>query len=85
MNRQPAPLSIKQRIRGFIAQRLSSRSFGDRDSFSKGGIIDSTGVLELVAFIESEFSISIGSEEMKPANLDSLASLETFIQRKTTV
>ena len=54
----------------------------DEDSFSGKGIIDSTGVLELVAFVEGRFGISIEDEEMIPENLDSLAKLTRYVARK---
>ena len=52
-------------------------------SFLEAGIIDSTGVLELVQFIEDTFSLSVADDEMLPDNLDSLANLARFIQKKT--
>ncbi len=55
---------------------------GDTDSFMQAGIIDSTGVLELVAFVEDQYDISIEDDEMTPANLDTLDSLVTFISGK---
>jgi acyl carrier protein len=52
-------------------------------SFLEAGIIDSTGVLELVQFIEETFALSVKDEEMMPDNLDSLANLVRFVQTKT--
>ena len=49
---------------------------------AEAGIIDSTGVLELVQFLEETWEISVKDEEMVPANLDSLAKLEAFVKRK---
>jgi len=54
----------------------------DDDSFSDRGIIDSTGVLELVAFVETRFGISIEDEEMIPENFDSLAKVTRYVARK---
>ncbi len=54
----------------------------DDDSFSGRGIIDSTGVLELIAFVETRFGISIEDEEVIPENLDSLAKLTRYVARK---
>jgi acyl carrier protein len=56
----------------------------DDDSFSGRGIIDSTGILELVAFVETRFGISIEDEEMIPENFDSLAKLTRYVVRKQT-
>ena len=52
-------------------------------SFLEAGIIDSTGVLELVQFIEETFALSVKDEEMMPDNLDSIANLVRFVQTKT--
>jgi acyl carrier protein len=52
------------------------------DSFLEKGLIDSTGVLELVSFIEETYGITIEDEELIPDNLDSLDKLENFITRK---
>ena len=52
------------------------------DSFLLQGIIDSTGVLELVSFIEDGFAIKIADSELVPQNLDSIDNLVRFIERK---
>ena len=49
------------------------------------GIVDSTGILEVVAFLESEFGVSVADEEMLPANLDSINNIAAFVQRKSGV
>ena len=51
-------------------------------SFLEQGIIDSTGVLELVEWLEDEFDFQINDEELIPENLDSVNLLAAFIQRK---
>ena len=53
-------------------------------SFLEQGIIDSTGILELVDWLESEFSISVDDEELVPENLDSVNLLFSYITRKTS-
>jgi acyl carrier protein len=50
-------------------------------SFLETGIIDSTGVLELVTFIEAQFGISVRDEDLVAANFDSLAALTAFVER----
>jgi len=52
-------------------------------SFLEQGIIDSTGVLELVEWLEETFAIKVDDEELIPANLDSVNQLAQFIARKT--
>ena len=51
-------------------------------SFMEEGIIDSTGILELVFFLEESFSISVEDQELVPENMDSLQSIAGFIDRK---
>ena len=53
----------------------------DTDFFDKG-IIDSTGVIELVGFIEESFGISVNDEELVPENLSCLRNIEVFLQKK---
>lgn len=55
---------------------------GPDDSFLERGIIDSTGVLELVGFLERRFGIRVEDHELLPANLDSIRGLVRFIERK---
>jgi acyl carrier protein len=77
--------SIKQKIREFIIENFlfgTDEGFKDETSFLEGGIIDSTGILELVAFLEEEFSISVDDEEMIPENLDSVSNVAAYLQRK---
>jgi len=52
------------------------------DSFLDQGIIDSTGVLELVAFLEEKCQIKIQDQELVPDNLDSINKLVKFLERK---
>ena len=54
----------------------------DDESMLEKGIIDSTGVLELVAFIESTFDIKVEDEELIPENLDSIKNIVSFLERK---
>ncbi|MEP7242425.1 MAG: acyl carrier protein [Gammaproteobacteria bacterium] len=78
--------TIQTEIRQFIVENFlfgqRSKQLGDDDSFLDGGIIDSTGVLELIAFLEEKYGISIEDEELVPANLDSVTRVATFVERK---
>ncbi len=56
--------------------------FDDDTSFMDSGILDSTGILELITFVESTFDITIDDDEVLPENLDSLKNLEQFISKK---
>ncbi|HOW84893.1 MAG TPA: acyl carrier protein [Candidatus Aminicenantes bacterium] len=78
---------IRTSVRGFLttsALPLSGlASFEDEDSFLEKGILDSTGVLELVGYVEKEFGIRVEADEIVPDNLDSVAKLVKFIRAKT--
>ena len=54
----------------------------DNDSLVEEGIIDSTGILELIEFLESQFEISVSDEETVPENLGSIDSLVAFVMAK---
>lgn len=76
---------IKKRLREFVAKQFyvaDPGSFDDASSFLDRGIIDSTGVLELVSFVEGEYGLSIADEEIIPSNFDSVDALVAFVTRK---
>jgi len=79
--------AIKSSLRTYITDSLlpgsGIESFEDGDSFLGKGIIDSTGILELLELIEGKFQIHVEDEEVVPDNLDSLDKLSSFIHRKT--
>ena len=54
----------------------------DDTSFLDEGILDSMGILEIIVFLEEEFGVAVANDEMIPANLDSVANLLAFIERK---
>lgn len=78
--------SIAQDLRAFVSERFlfgdGSAALGADDSFLEKGIIDSTGVMELVAHIEQQYAIKVADEELVPDNLDSLGRLTQFVIRK---
>lgn len=74
--------AARQQIRSFISESFFVDEFADSDSFLQTGIIDSTGMLELVNFLEQTFGFKIADSELIPENLDSLDNLCSFIQRK---
>lgn len=79
--------TIETRIRDFIEENFLFRedraAIGATDSLLEAGLVDSTGVLELVAFLEDTFGIVVADAEMIPENLDSIAALAAFAARKT--
>ena len=68
-------------VDNFLFGRQTTRLSGD-DSFLEKGIIDSTGILELVAFVEGRYQITVEDRELVPDNLDSVNRLAAFIRRK---
>jgi acyl carrier protein len=76
----------EQKIRKFIADNFLFReernSLDDRESLLEAGLIDSTGVLELVGFLETEFTIRMEDSEIVPANLDSIHAIVAFVSGK---
>ena len=78
-------MSTAQVLRRFVQDNFlfgQEPTFSDGDSFLEQGIIDSTGVLELVTFLESEYGITVEDEELVPENLDSIENLVRFIDAK---
>jgi len=77
---------VKNQVRAFIADNFlmgtNAAKFGDADSFLDHHIIDSTGFLELVTFLEESFKFRVEDEEMIPENLDSLDSIEAYVKKK---
>ena len=78
----------KNKIKTFIIENFlfgSEDGLKDETSFLEEGIIDSTGILELVTFLEEEFSITIEDEELVPENLDSINNVTAFLESKIAV
>jgi acyl carrier protein len=76
---------IRTQIKKFIIDNFmfgNSNEIKDDTSFLGEGIIDSTGVLELVTFIEETFDLKVDDEELIPENLDSVDNLTGYLQRK---
>lgn len=77
---------IHEEVRNFIVVNFlfgQDTPLADDESLLEKGIIDSTGVLELVGFLESRFGIRVQDGEIIPENLDSIRSLTRFIERST--
>jgi acyl carrier protein len=77
---------IKTKVKSFIVENFlfgdTSNAIADGASLIENDVIDSTGVLELVAFIEDQFAITVADADIVPANLDSVARISGFIERK---
>ena len=78
--------TIHRELRKFVVENFLFGSpdtpLADDESFLETGIIDSTGVLELVAFLEQRYEIAVADQDLMPANLDSIDRLARFVQRK---
>ena len=76
---------IEREVRSFVVtnflfgQPLELRA---EDSLLGAGVIDSTGVLELVDFLEEQYAIKVEDEEVIPGNLDSIKNIATYVARK---
>jgi len=76
---------VKQQIRSFVLANFyvaDPAQASDGRSLLEQGIIDSTGVLEIISFVEGTFGITVEDQEMVPANLDSIDGIARFILRK---
>jgi acyl carrier protein len=77
---------MKQELRKFITENfmfgLEDVQLSDDDSFAEKGFIDSTGILELVSFVEEKYGIDIKDTELIPENLDSINTLARFLDTK---
>lgn len=78
-------MALNQQIRDFVTSNFyvaDPRSLEDRTSLLDQGIIDSTGVLEVILFIETIFGVTVEDSEMLPENLDSIERIAAFVGRK---
>jgi acyl carrier protein len=82
----PMSVLIANEVREFIVQTIligvMEEPLADDDSFLQKGILDSTGVLELVGFLERTYGIACADHEITPENLDSLNAVTRFVQEK---
>ncbi len=78
--------SIKDQVRQYIVDNFimgsDEQPFGDADSLLELHIVDSTGFLELIVFLEDTFGIQVADEDMVPENLDGLNAIEAYVNRK---
>lgn len=84
METSPAD-NISKELRQFIVENFlfgRDNSFSNEDSFIEMGVLDSTGVLELIAFLQKRYSIKMEDEEIVPENLDSIHRISVFVTRK---
>jgi len=77
---------FERQLRKFIVENFlfgdETMPFSNEDSLLDRGLIDSTGVLELVAFLQQNFAITIADDEIVPDNLDSILGISDFVEQK---
>jgi len=82
----PVPVAaVRAKIRAYIVENLllgADHDLTDAMSLIEAGILDSTGAMELVAFIEAAFAITVADEELTPDNLDSIDNICALVERK---
>lgn len=80
-------MTIATDIRAFVVENFlfgdTSTPLAEDMSLIENDLVDSTGILELVSWLEEHFSISVADAEIVPANLDSIASIAAYVARKT--
>jgi acyl carrier protein len=79
-------VELKEKVRQFIISNFyvsDPAGLADDASLLDAGIVDSTGVLEIITFIETEFSVTVEDQEMLPENLDAVNNIVGFVQKKT--
>ena len=78
-------VDLEHDVRTFVVENFllgDGNDLSSSQSLLDAGVIDSTGVLELVSFLERTYQIRIDDEDLVPENLDSIASIAQFVQRK---
>ena len=79
-------MSVEKKIRDYILENYlftdDQSALSNEDSFLDKGIIDSTGIMEVIFFLEEEFGIQVEDEEMVPENLDSVKNIVAYISQK---
>jgi acyl carrier protein len=78
---------VKAKLREFVSGNFllgkSASEVGDTDSFLESGIVDSTGILEFVGYLQETWGIEVADEELLPENFDTINNLAAFVIRKT--
>ena len=73
---------VRSKLRGYVTARFPlarSRNLGDEDSLLDAQVIDSLGILELVAYLEDAFAIEVTDDDLSPENFDSIGALARFV------
>ena len=80
--------NVEEMIRTYIAENMlfsgNGYPYSDSTSFLEEGIVDSMGIMELVMFVEENFSITVEDEELVPDNFDSVSRLSAYVRTKSS-
>ena len=77
--------TVKSKVTDFIFEKFplaQKRHLGEQTSLLEAGIVDSIGILEIVAFIEQTFSIRVEDDDLVPENFGTIAAITAFVERK---
>jgi acyl carrier protein len=77
--------AVSDQIRAFVLEKFpqaKKKSLRDTDQLLESGIVDSLGILDLVAFLESGFQVHINDEELLPENFQTVEAIAQFVERK---
>ena len=79
-------ISTADQVRAFVVTNYlfgqEGRLPADSESLIESGVVDSTGILELIEFLEETFGITVGDSETVPGNLGSVAAIDAYVGRK---
>jgi acyl carrier protein len=78
-------MDVRQRVKQFIVENFyvsNPAELADETLLVTGGYVDSTGMLEVITFLESEYGIRITDQETTPENLESIARIAAFVEGK---
>lgn len=78
-------MNTSERVRRFVTTNFyvaDPDALGEQASLLDEGVVDSTGVLEVIGFLEAEFGIFVDDAEITPENFDSIGRIAAFVERK---
>lgn len=79
-------MNIQETVKSFISENILFSDNGFpydlNDSFLEKGIVDSMNVMEIVAFVEDTFGVTIKDSDIVPSNFDSIANITKFVESK---
>ena len=79
-------MQTESKVRDFVLKNYlfttEQSALKSEDSFMKSGIMDSTGILEMIMFLHDEFGVDVMDDEMIPENLDSVHNVVSFLRKK---